>query len=168
MKIPPKMTQDEVMTIINKVCKKLAPKFVFAHYEVEDLQQEAFMIALEALERFDNTKSLQTFLYTHVGNRLKNFKRDNYYRVESGPSQAIQERKRNLLEATDVDDFRLYSSEGSILDSLEVDEIMTLIDIHLPAEMRADYIRLKTNSSLPKNRKEELVDFLKELIDEKG
>ena len=70
MKIPNNMTEDQVVDIITKVAHRLAPKFTFAFYETEDIEQEAFMLGVEALGRYDDTKPLENFLYTHISNRL--------------------------------------------------------------------------------------------------
>lgn len=39
------------------------------------------MIALEGLNRYDDKRPLENFLWTHVKNRLGNFKRDNWERL---------------------------------------------------------------------------------------
>ena len=103
MEIPSGMSSDEVTSIILKVTQKLAPKYIFASYDVEDIEQEAFIIVLDALSRYDSDKTLENFLYTHINNRLKNFKRDNNYRQNHRPSQQIQNRKRNILKQIDTE-----------------------------------------------------------------
>ena len=42
------MDEAHVLSVITQVTQKLAPKYVFASYDVEDIEQEAFIIALEA------------------------------------------------------------------------------------------------------------------------
>ena len=102
MKIPKNLNEQEVVDIITRVAHKLAPKYVFASYEVEDIEQEAFMMGVEALDRYDPTKPLENFLYAHINNRLKNFKRDNYYRFDYGNAQKIQDCKKSILEPMDI------------------------------------------------------------------
>ena len=42
------------------------------------------MMGVEGLDRYDSNKPLENFMYAHINNRLKNFKRDNYYRFDYG------------------------------------------------------------------------------------
>jgi len=47
------------------------------------MKQQAAIFALEGLENYDSSRPLENFLWTHVRNRLFNFKRDNYYRPDN-------------------------------------------------------------------------------------
>jgi hypothetical protein len=75
------MRESEVLESIQKVARNLASSFVFGYLSVEDIEQEAVIFGIEALEKFDASKSaLETFLYTCVRNRLISYKRDNFHR----------------------------------------------------------------------------------------
>ena len=80
MKIPKGMTEAEVLAVINKICDRYAYKFQFGYFEPDDIRQEAFIIAVDALDRYEEGRPLENFLAVHVKNRLNNFKRDKYYR----------------------------------------------------------------------------------------
>lgn len=82
MKLPPNYTEAQVVDICNKIVKKLCWKFKFPGHEVEDFKQEGILYALEALKRYDGKRPLENFLYVHIHNRLYNFKRNNYFRLE--------------------------------------------------------------------------------------
>lgn len=83
MKLPPNLTETEVLAIIEVVSKGLANKFRFGSHEIEDIRQFARMFAIQGLEKYDATLgSLQTFLWSHVHNRLCNLKRDTYERPD--------------------------------------------------------------------------------------
>ena len=82
MKIPKGMTEKEVTETINKVADRYAYKFQFGFYTPDDIRQEAFIIAMEAMDRYDESRPLENFLAVHVKNRLNNFKRDKYYRQQ--------------------------------------------------------------------------------------
>lgn len=58
----------------------LARRFKFGYFEVEDIKQEAFLLAVEALDRWDRVRPLHSFLYAHIHNRLCNLKRKLYER----------------------------------------------------------------------------------------
>lgn len=85
IKIPPGFTETEVMKIIDKVARRLAPKFRFGYHGIEDMEQEARLMAWKALPSFstkENKGSLENFLFAHVHNRLHNYKRDNFERID--------------------------------------------------------------------------------------
>ena len=104
MDFPEGVDEDHAVEVITKVAKRLAPKYVFAGYDVEDIEQEAFLIGVAGLAKYDPSRPLENFMYTHINNRLKTFKRDNFYRMDYGSSaQKIQDRKKNLLEPVSID-----------------------------------------------------------------
>jgi len=74
------MTEEEVMVIINNVANRLARRFKFGYHEIDDMRQQARLFAWEGLEGYDGVRPLENFLWTHVRNRLFNFKRDKYER----------------------------------------------------------------------------------------
>ena len=79
-KIPINMSEAEVMAVINNVANRLARKFRFGYHEVEDMKQQARLFAWEGISKYDGQRPLENFLWTHVRNRLFNFKRDKYER----------------------------------------------------------------------------------------
>lgn len=82
MNIPSNLTEQEILKTIEKVIRKVAAKFRFGYHDIEDMKQHARIFALDGLKRYDNTRPLENFLWTHVRNRLFNFKRDNYERPD--------------------------------------------------------------------------------------
>ena len=79
MNIPDGMTEQEVVDQIEKVCNRIAPRYTFYGYALDDIKQEAFIICMEALNRYDNSRPLENFLSVNLSNRLKNFVRDNHF-----------------------------------------------------------------------------------------
>jgi len=164
MKIPSNLSEQEVVSVITKVCKKLAPKYVFASYEVEDIEQEAFLMGVEGLDRYDSNKPLENFMYAHINNRLKNFKRDNYYRFDYGNAQKIQDRKKSILEPVDISALYSVCTSDETVDNAHLAEILDLIDRKLPSDLRSDYLKLRTNSPLPKGRKAMIIQAIEDII----
>ena len=62
MNIPDGMTEQEVVDQIEKVCNRIAPRYTFYGYALDDIKQEAFIICMEALNRYDNSRPLENFL----------------------------------------------------------------------------------------------------------
>lgn len=78
----PKINEDEFLKIVDIISKKLAYKFKFGYHDYEDMKQQISIFALEGLENYDHKRPLENFLWTHVRNRLFNYKRDNYQRPD--------------------------------------------------------------------------------------
>jgi DNA-directed RNA polymerase specialized sigma24 family protein len=74
--------EQEFLDVLEKITKKLSYKFKFGYHEVEDMKQQAAIFAMEALDKYDHKRPLENFLWTHIRNRLFNFKRDNYQRPD--------------------------------------------------------------------------------------
>ena len=82
MKVPKGYTEQEVVDIIEKVSSRLAGKFKFGYHGIEDMKQQAAMIALESLDKYDETRPLENFLYVCVHNGLFNEKRNKFERPD--------------------------------------------------------------------------------------
>jgi DNA-directed RNA polymerase specialized sigma24 family protein len=76
------ISEQELLDTIETISKKLAYKFKFGYHEIDDMKQQISIFALEGLKNYDYNRPLENFLWTHVRNRLFNFKRDNYQRPD--------------------------------------------------------------------------------------
>lgn len=77
-----KVDENELLKVIDIISKKLAYKFKFGYHDIEDMKQQIWIFALEGLNNYDHKRPLENFLWTHVRNRLFNYKRDNYQRPD--------------------------------------------------------------------------------------
>lgn len=80
--LPNNVSNEEFIRVLDNISKRLGHKFRFGYHDFEDMKQQAAIFALEGLEKYDNTKPLENFLWTHVRNRLFNYKRNNYQRPD--------------------------------------------------------------------------------------
>lgn len=165
MKIPKGMKENEVVDTILKISKKLSHKYTFASYEAEDIEQEAFLIGIMGLEKYDQSRPLENFMYVHINNRLKTFKRDNYYRLEHGAAEKIQKTKKDILEPLDIHELYHVATGDTISEDVQLTEILQIIDDNLPSNMRSDYLKLKNNASLSKSRKAKVVTFIQNILE---
>lgn len=118
MYIPPGMTEEQVAAAIEKVVSSLAMKFRFGYHETEDMKQEARLEAIKLMNsnKYDSSRPLENFMYTHVRNRLLNFKRNNYKRTEppciSCPfyDKHCKKSTNQCAEFTNKDDCKKYSN----------------------------------------------------------
>jgi hypothetical protein len=184
MNIPIGYTEEEVLEIIDGVSTSLARKYTFGIYAVEDIKQEAFIISLEAIKKFNGSVPLGVFLRKHLNNRLKDFKRDNSFRINHKckkcdefnnecesccRAQQTQDIKKNILNPIDIEIISNEQAtyyEGSLIDTLEMIEIVDKINLYLPVEYREDYLRIKENLYVPKSRKEEIEKIIIEIIED--
>ena len=108
MVIPEGMTEEQVVDQINVVVNRMAHKYTFHGYTVDDIKQEAFIICMEALNRYDGIRPLENFLSVNLSNRLKNFIRDNHF---FGYNE--EDERHNILQPAQLD------FEDNIIDGQE-------------------------------------------------
>ena len=198
MKIPNNMTEDEVVNIINNVANRLARKFKFGYHDIEDMKQQARLYAWEGMENYDNTRPLENFLWTHVHNRLFNFKRDKYERPNKPCVECKQyiggtchiyddleecvsykywktknKNKKNLMNTIDITDINDTYEENikeiyNLDDKLYYIEILELIDKELPINLRPLFLRLKFGLKLTKTQKIKIQVVIKEILLQHG
>lgn len=160
MKIPKNMTKEEVIKQINIVVNRISPKYTFNGYEVDDIKQEAFIICMDALERYDSNRPLENFLSVHLSNRLKNFVRDNFYTKN-------EEDKKKILSPKQLSYEDYVPEESSNADvNIDAKEIQKIIDKYLPCDYRSDYLKIISEVYVPKKRRDEIILKIKELLTE--
>ncbi len=160
--IPDNMTYDEVLEKINLVVGRIAPRYTFNGYEVDDIKQEAFIICMEALKRYDCKRPLENFLSVNLSNRLKNFVRDNYFTKNETEKQKVLNPAPLAFEDSIAGD---YEQDEELLDA---QDITVIIDTHLPVDCRSDYLKMLSNVYVPKKRKEEVIQTIHNILEEHG
>lgn len=177
MRIPKGMTQSEVLEVVNGICDRYAYKFKFGYYTPDDIRQEAFIIALDALERYDESRPLENFLAVHVKNRLNNFKRDRYYRQqkkkEGDNLDHLNNSKKYLMDTLDIDNIRdekekSMSIENDFVDKIANNELLEIIDEHLDVSFRSDYLRVRDGTYVPKPRREQIIEEITQILKDHG
>tara|TARA_R110000851_G_scaffold293129_1_gene447712 strand:- start:843 stop:1331 length:489 start_codon:yes stop_codon:yes gene_type:complete len=156
------------------------------------MKQQARLFAWEGLEKYDNKRPLENFLWTHVRNRLYNFKRNNYSRLEK-PCDTCEfyinkkctafvdqeecnlykgwldrnNSKKNLMHSISVE-FDQKEHEHSAIGTLFAKEVSELLDEELHVRFREDWIRLLNNLRLNKIRKDRILEEIKSILKENG
>lgn len=193
MKIPSNMTEQEVLSIIDNVANRLARRFKFGYHEMDDMKQQARLFACEGLDAYDEVRPLENFLWTHVHNRLFNFKRDKYERPDN-PCKKCKEssvciikidcyeynhwvnrnsRKKNLMYPVafdSVDDINEDNMKYNVPSEelFDYKTIIEIIDKELPINMRSLYLKLKLNTKLTKSQKTKIQQIIKEILINNG
>ena len=182
--LPSWLSEEDFLHSVNQACNILAKNFVFGYYDEMDIRQEAYIFALEAIGRYDRDRPLPNFIYTHIRNRLINFKRDKFHRNDppcalcfGGGSHEDGEIcmkfklwrnrnsvKRNLMRPNELDDYSHVCKEVSVVESVNYSEMLDKIDMELPVEYRSLYLRMRCGESVPKSKREMIMVKIKEIL----
>jgi hypothetical protein len=194
-KLPNDVSNEKFLEVLDNISKRLGHKFKFGYHDFEDMKQQAAIFALEGLERYDNTKPLENFLWTHVRNRLFNYKRNNYQRPDK-PCQtcpffdkAYKCSNNQCSEYANKLDCSLYASWASrneakknimqpsyiendplnkntnFLLSIENNEIIKYLDDNIISEYRESYLRLRHGEKIPKQQLVRLQKYIETLME---
>ena len=196
MTIPRGMTEEQVLQTIDLIANRLAAKFKFGYHELEDMKQQARLFAWEGLENYDGVRPLENFLWTHVRNRLYNFKRNNFGRPDKpcdncpffdmsfsnsnhyGCKAFDNEEecdlyagwlKRNTAKRNIMNTANLdidIKQANRLDDVLDQKHIFNLVDQSIPVLYREDWIRFVNSLKLPKARREKIVDIITQILQE--
>lgn len=150
---------------IQTIAERIASKYVFGYFDKEDIVQEAVIFGLEAYEKWDRIRPLENFISVHISNRLKNFKRDNYFRLgleDSTPERkAHNESKKNLMIPITINPNSLFAEyDIDIRDSIE------FLLKNLPPLIKNDFLRMANGVSITKGRRQVVVETVKEILGE--
>ena len=142
------------------------------------------MIGMDALDRYDEKRPLENFLAVHVKNRLKNFKRDNYYRKEEVDEHDAQtdkelrrmmrkETRKHLMQPIDIDSVRQEGETNmfftvDMTENLSNKEIIRIIDRELGMSYRKDYLRMVDGVYVSKARRDEVKEEILRILKENG
>jgi hypothetical protein len=192
--LPNNVSEEEFLQVLENISNRLANKFKFAYHNTEDMKQQAAIFALEGLENYDRSRPLENFLWTHVRNRLFNFKRNNYQRPDkpcySCPFfDAAYKNSTNQCEKyVNKNDCELYKNwtdrneakkniiqPGSIgesnhlapsnTDSVENKELIDFLDTFVQLEYRENYLKLKHGIKLNKSDLKKLQSHIQNLME---
>lgn len=163
MKIPNNISQEETINTITLVVDRIAPKYTFPNFDVDDIKQEAFIICIEALERYDNKRSLENFLSANLSNRLKNFVRDKY-----GHAKDIERKK--VSSPASLSDVMANTHSYEEFNDVDIDnkDFMQRVEDKLPASLRESYLKFINGVKISKTKKIKLLTFIKDVLNEEG
>jgi len=198
-KLPHGVTEDQFLNALDNISKRLGHKFKFGYHSFDDMKQQAAIFALEGLKNYDNKRPLENFLWTHVRNRLFNYKRDNYQRPDkpclscplydahckSSANQCLEytdksecelysgwekrnSRKKNIMKPIGMDELTEKSikavTDSDIPDSIFNQQIIELLDKHIPVAYRESYLRLKYGEKIYKAEMSKLYEVIQSIL----
>ena len=190
------VTEEEFLRVLDNISKRLGHKFKFGYHSYEDMKQQAAIFALEGLEKYDNSRPLENFLWIHIRNRLYNLKRNNYCRPEKPcdncPYNAYikkndecskyssmkecsiylkwfkrNQTKKNLM-STKSSDLPILEDKKHINDEIFSKEIYNIVDSSIPISLREDWIRFVNKINISKNKRKILMKHIYQILKDKG
>lgn len=193
-KIKNKISEEEFLIALDNITKRLAHKFRFGYHDVADMKQQAAIFALEGLEKYDSSRPLENFLWTHVRNRLFNYKRNNYQRPDkpcsSCPLFDPYYKKSNnqcskFLNKEDCKPYSVWSNRnlakknimqpsyidydlqsGYSLDNfMQNQEILQFLDSNIDTDHRECYLKLKHGDKISKQQFTKLKEYILLLLE---
>lgn len=189
------ISEQEFLEVLEKITKRLAHKFKFGYHSVEDMKQQAAIFALEGLKNYDHKRPLENFLWTHVRNRLFNYKRNNYQRPDKpcltcplyDPTYKLSNNQcSKFLDKKDCDLYKTWAKRNeakkniakpshmediSVLSSNysfdnENHELIEFLDKNIKTEYRESYLKLKHNQKINKSELAKLQKHILSLMEE--
>lgn len=165
------MTDEEIIATIIMVAEQIGPKYVFGYNDREDLIQEGISYGLEALERWDQVRPLENFIRVHIRNRLHNYRRNRYCRHEKNADAtksekwaALNKRRQNLMSPLEIKDD--VPAREQTIGEVAYAELVELIKLKLPAELRTDFLRILDGVSVSTMRRNKIQMIIREIIGE--
>jgi len=157
---------QQQINIILDVVNKIAPKYVFGYYDVDDIKQESYIICCEALDKYDESRPLENFLSKHLSNRLKTLIRDKYSRknLESDRHILLNQIKKGLidLKSSLTDDI----AEDCFEEDIFIRDLFEKIMDNINPSMRNDLNRLLNDVKINSSRRQALFNRIKDIINE--
>lgn len=157
---------EEHLTIIKNLAELFGPKYKFGAYTAQDMIQEAICIGIDGYNRWDQSRPFVNFISKHMSNRLKSFKRDNYFRPEGG-SVKNQEAKKKLAESASGNPI-IGSYKENFTTTIANNDILESLDLLIPFELRRIYLRMLDGAKVGYSQKNKVLEFARELVNGKG
>lgn len=166
---------EEVMTALNKVCRRIASKYYVTGYDKKDIYQEAYVIGLEILEKYEPERNhkVENFLNVSINNRFQNFIRlKSENKKNCGCDDCQSCKKCRYREAkSKVIHTQQFTENFDYTDPVQyyrdkLNDLLPLIDLRLPASMRDDWRRILDGSHVVRSRRFEILDEIREIVKE--
>lgn len=195
MLIPEGFTEERVVDEIECAVRGLRLRFgsKFAGMNRDDVEQEIRAFAIEGINsgRYEPSRPLAGFLFTHCRNRLLNLYR-NLVRRSDFPCKTCHEggscqddgqqcvaykkwRKRNdtkhqvyAPKGIDLISETRYVVDAQAENHAAANELSDLIDENLPIELRADYLRLLSGVHVTLSRRIQVQSAVLTILEENG
>lgn len=177
--IPYEKAEADIVEAVTEVARVISPKFRFGYHDVEDMVQQSFIEAFEAFNKgdYDMTRPLRPYLKVHLHNRLYNYKRNNFFRMEI-PCRCCEVDtttpclryskwlKKNSLKKGLVMPCSLEIEPISPSPNLDEDADMKELKGSIPDELKPSLMRVLNGQSITSANKARLGAYLADRFEE--
>lgn len=192
--LPHNVDENEFIRVVENISKRLGYKFKFGYHDFDDMKQQAYIFALEGLQKYDNKRPLENFLWTHIRNRLFNYKRNNYQRPDKPcltcpffdkTYSCSTNQCSKFLNKAECELYTSWSSRNetkknimqptyidkepdsakNLISSIENKEILDFLDQNVANEHRENYLKLKHGLKIPKLQLIKLQQYIQTLLE---
>lgn len=161
---------EEQLSIILKVIDRIAPKYPFGYFTLDDIKQESYIICCEAIAKYDGQRPFENFISKSLSNRLKTLIRDKYSRsnIATEKHEKLNHAKRGLvdLKSCDTSVSNPVGYEADLLERLSTTEALEIVMENLPPSMRNDFNRIANGVAVQSAKKSALFNKVKEILGE--
>lgn len=173
----PTLSENDLVALINRVVRQVAPSFKFGYFDSEDILQQARLYALEGLPRYNPERgTLESFLYTHIRFQLINLHRKHLKRTDPPDCPETDKRYKNweqrnkvktsLASPMDIANVFLKPDYDNGNEAEARSELIGIIENNLDIELRADFKRVLDGATVPKQRRRRLFESIKVIFRE--
>jgi DNA-directed RNA polymerase specialized sigma24 family protein len=157
---------EETMKLIQRVIDIHAPCYNVSGYELEDIKQEAFIICMGIIKKWDGIRPLENFLVISLSHRLKTFVRDKG-KLQGGFADINQKIQSPIdIDNVDWDTERALISEDNVAADVDYRDLVRAIDQYLPISLRKDYLQMRAGVKINRSRQEKIRHYITLLLEE--
>lgn len=167
------MTQEE-LELLSRISKQVANKYFLPGYTPDDLEQEAFILGIGLLKKYNpNRAPMENFVRFSLNNLMKNFiESKTHSQKPSGCPEGCNCKKcKFVISKTNIqrmvqmpEELDVPAIENTYRNSLE--ELIPILNLKLPASMRQDWRKILDGAKVVKSRREEIFEEIRELLKE--
>jgi RNA polymerase sigma factor (sigma-70 family) len=158
MQLPSTITEEQFIEAFQRVVERIKRKYKYSIHDGDDLAQEALFIAVSTDPKSmgvvwkynPETGPLYNYLSVAINNRIINF---------------IRNKRHREIDAVNIFNVEEETIKIGNMKTTD-DEFWRMIDEHLPAEYRTDYLKMRQGIAITKIRKMKLMDELRRIVDE--
>lgn len=166
----PKVTKEQ-LAVIEQCAQQISSSNWIPGYEKEDIRQEAIIIGIKAIVKYNGSIPLDKFMSNRMKQRLISLRRLTNNKPEcncgtclkcTNYTARMKINRASELPAEDSNKSLQYEME----DILTYSELSNYLDHCIPAEYREDYLKILAGVAVPIARKQKLRELIKDLLDD--
>lgn len=142
------------------------------NYSVEDIRQEAIIIGINGLRKYNGSIPLDKYLINHMRHRLRSLRKKMYIKPGCDCGNCLKcknnSKRVRLNFPSNIDDVDIQLLGYTIDTEVESTDLYNFIDKKMPAEFREDYLKMLAGVSIISSRKNKIRSIVKEILEEYG